>query len=191
MNLVRRIFIDKRAALLIIGGLLLVDLILYGAVISPLEGVVARANTRAEGASEAALTARNTLAEAQAVLKGATRVDRELAAFYANVLPEDLMEAREIIYPALAALATEANLALERRTSVRGQDEDGLLGWLQTTMRLVGDYRDIRQFMESLESGPNFLVIEEVALSQTPDAGDSELALSMTVATYFSLRDGV
>ena len=190
MNLVRRLLIDNRAALLIIGGLLLVDLILYGAVVVPLEALVARANTRATAALGAVMTARNVLTEAQVALESATHVNRQLEDFYGDVLPGDLMEAREVIYPTLATLATKADLVLERRTSIRGQDEDGRLGWLRTTMRLVGDYRNIRRFVESLESRPNFVVIEEVSLGQSQGAVDTELALSVTVATYFRLRDG-
>ncbi len=191
MNLVRRILIDQRVALSLVGALVLIDLVLYGAVMNPLRAGVTQANARAAAASEAVVKARNALAEARAVLQSATGADRQLDIFYSSVLPGNLAGAREIMYPTLAALATETSLVLERRTSVRGQDENSRLGWLRTTMRLVGDYRNIRRFMESLESGPHFVVIEEVTLGQGQDGIDSSLILSLTVATYFRVKDGV
>lgn len=191
MNLVRRILIDQRVALSLIGALVLIDLILYGAALNPLRAGVAKANARAAAASEAVVKARSALTEARAILQSETGADRQLDIFYSSVLPGNLAGAREIMYPTLAALATETSLVLERRTSVRGQDENSRLGWLRTTMRLVGDYRNIRRFMESLESGPHFVVIEEVALGQSQDGIDSSLILSLTVATYFRVRDGV
>ncbi len=191
MNLVRRILIDQRVALSLVGGLVLIDLVLYGAVMNPLRAGVTQANARAAAASEAVVKARNALAEARAVLQSATGASRQLDIFYSSVLPGNLAGAREIMYPTLAALATETSLVLERRTSVRWQDENGRLGWLRTTMRLIGDYRNIRRFVESLESGPHFVVIEEVALGQSQDGIDSSLILSLTVATYFKVRDGV
>ena len=49
---------------------------------------------------------------------------------------------------------------------------------------LVGDYRNIRRFIHDLETSPEFLVLENVALSQGQER-DQRLNVMVKVATYF------
>jgi hypothetical protein len=54
-------------------------------------------------------------------------------------------------------------------------------------MNLEGDYEDIRKFIYELESGPEFLIIDDITLAQAQ--GDSAKPLSLTVAmsAYYRL----
>ena len=51
---------------------------------------------------------------------------------------------------------------------------------------LTGEYRDIRRFIHDLETAPEFLVIENVALSQGSER-DRGLTVIVKVATYFRI----
>ena len=49
---------------------------------------------------------------------------------------------------------------------------------------LVGDYADLRRFIEKVEQSKNFLVIDRIGLSGTKEGG-AMLQLTVDVATYF------
>ncbi len=51
-------------------------------------------------------------------------------------------------------------------------------------MVLAGEYEDIRQFVYELETAPEFILIEEVILSQG-DESEAELVLTLGVSTYY------
>ena len=51
-------------------------------------------------------------------------------------------------------------------------------------MVLAGEYEDIRQFIFELETAVEFILIEEVILSQG-DESDAELVLRLGIATYY------
>ena len=55
---------------------------------------------------------------------------------------------------------------------------------LTATLVLTGEYRNIRRFIHSLETAPEFLVIENVALSQGSER-DRGLSVVVKVATYY------
>jgi len=52
-------------------------------------------------------------------------------------------------------------------------------------MSLKGEYQDLRQFIYELESSPEFIIIDDVTLSQ-PEA-DKPLVLSLQLSTYYRL----
>jgi hypothetical protein len=106
------------------------------------------------------------------------------------VLPRDLAQARDLTYPRLAALAERLGLAMERRTSDYEWNEAARLGRLEATLRLAGRYGDIRRFIEALETGPDFLIIEAISLSRRDAQPDEGLVVSLSVATYFTTRAG-
>jgi Tfp pilus assembly protein PilO len=61
-----------------------------------------------------------------------------------------------------------------------------------TTYTLTGDYRDVRRFIYSLETAPEFIVLENIGLSSSMDEQHQARSLAMTldIATYFRSRDG-
>ena len=190
MSLARRMAREKRIALAAVGAVLLADALLYGLAVYPLRAGVAGAGARAAAAA-ATLSAREAdLGAAQARLAAQTRAGEQLRQFHDEVLPRDLAEARSITYPRLAALAARLGLVLERRTSASEQGDDDRLGRLRTNMLMAGDYADIRRFIEALETAPEFLVIEEVVLSQRDEASDAGLVLTLGLSTYYRGESG-
>ena len=191
MSLVRRIVAEKRVALVAVTGLLLADILLYGGAVYPLQSGVVSARARAGIAASDLATQEAARSLARGRLEVKNHADAELQQFYEHVLPQGLAGARSITYPRLAALAGRMGLVLERRTSDRDQDDDSGLGRLRTTMLLRGEYGSIRRFIEALETAPDFLVIEEIVLSQREALDDSSLVLTLGVSTYYRSGDGV
>lgn len=191
MSLMKRIFAEKRVALVVVGALVGANVLVYGLGVYPQRARVIAAEQRAQVAARDAVNGEATLTAVRTQLEDKTRADGELRQFYDRVLPRDLAGARGITYPRLAALADEMGLVLERRTSDRDQDEESELGRLRTTLSLAGAYGNIRRFIEALETAPEFLVIEEVVLSQREDVGEASLVLTLAISTYYRLGEGV
>ena len=184
MTLMKRILHEKRTLLTIVAVILAIDLGLYGFGVYPWSNKVSQSETRAAAADGQLGQARATYAAASKTSADKDSADSELQRFYTDVLPVDLAGARSISSPFLVRLAEDANLVLERRTSVSERDRESRLARLQTTMVLAGEYEDIRQFIYELETAPEFILIEEVILSQG-DESDAELVLTLGVSTYY------
>lgn len=52
---------------------------------------------------------------------------------------------------------------------------------------LVGDYTNLRRFLQAVESSDKFIIVEKVALDEGREGG-VQLQLSVTLASYFELR---
>ena len=78
---------------------------------------------------------------------------------------------------------------MERRSSSTGREEGSRLARLQMTMFLKGDYRDMRRFLSELEAADDFIVIEEISLSQDDAANNTE-SLTLGLATYYWTENG-
>ena len=189
-RLIRRILLEKRVMLGIVGMTLLVNVGLYTFAVYPWTLRVATARARADSASQRRVVSQAALGVARATMGAKDRVEADLTEFYGGVLPQGLASARGLTYPRLSALARQSNLLLERRGSTSEEDEDRAIGRLRTTMLLAGDYRDIRRFLYELETSPEFIVIEEVVLSQGSEAG-STLTLALGVSTYYRSRGAI
>ena len=190
MSLAGRMAREKRIALAVAGAVLLADALLYGLAVYPLRAGVAGAGARAAAASATLSQREADLGAARARLAVQTRAGERLRQFYDEILPRDLAAARSITYPRLAALAAELGLVLERRTSASDGGDDGRLGRLRTNLFLAGEYPDIRRFIEALETAPEFLVIEEVVLSQREEASAAGLVLTLGLSTYYRGEGG-
>jgi Tfp pilus assembly protein PilO len=97
----------------------------------------------------------------------------------------DHSQARRVMFK-VSELARKANLRIGRSQMKVSQDRDSSLGKLTNDQTLSGQYRDIRQFIYDLETAPEFLVLENVAMSsQGAEGGSGALRLDVRVATYF------
>ena len=184
MTLLKRILHEKLTLVTIVGVILAIDFGLYALGVYPLSNKVSQSETRAAAADGQLGQMRAAYADATEISANKDSADRELQRFYTDVLPVDLAEARSISSPFLVTLAEEANLVLERRTNVSERERESRLARLRTTMVLAGEYEDIRQFIYELETAPEFILIEEVMLSQG-DESDEELVLTLGVSTYY------
>ena len=181
---IRRVATEKRLFVGLAAIALLVDAGLYGLAIYPWTLQVENAERRAATAAANLDAARRRFESARLAADGRNRAETELRAFHQGVLPRDLAGARSLTFGRLATLADDHDLLMERRASAPDREEDGLLARLQVSMLLSGAYRDIRRFIHALETAPEFVIIEEIVLSQGDDTEAAEV-LSLNLATYY------
>ena len=119
------------------------------------------------GAARAARTrARQDYLLAKATVTGKQQADSALQKFYKDVLPADQGAARKLTFTRLAQLARQANVQLEHGTNTVKHEKGSQLSQADDdATRSPGDYRDVRKFIYSLETAPEFIVLENVGLS--------------------------
>lgn len=180
----RRVVSDHRALVVPLALLLVANVVAYVILVRPLQ-------LKSEGAADRAVAASNNLAAAQKELTQArelvenkARADEELSAFYQKVLPANLTEARRMTYAPLAALARRTNVRYEARATTVGEAEgESTLGRMAIRMVLQGEYRDIRRFIYELETAPEFVIIDNVTL--TEGNSDEPQTLTIALSTYY------
>jgi hypothetical protein len=119
---------------------------------------------------------------------GKAQADAELQKFYGDVLPPDMSAARRLTFLRMEQLAEQMNLRIERAASDPKPERDSQLVKFVYTASLSGEYRNIRRFIHELEKAPEFLVLENVGLSQS-DVEGRGLNVVLQIATYY--RAGV
>lgn len=191
MSQAERVFREKRGLMLPLIIALALNIALFVLAVLPLSGSVAAEETRATAAAEDRLAAEQTFARAEAIVNGKARADRELAAFYGQVLPPDQTGARRITYLNLQQLARQARLQIGgQATSVREPTDDSRLTKFTTELTLSGTYGGLRQFIHAVETQPHFLVIESMELAAV--AGQDEpLQVTVTISTFYRTPDGL
>ena len=185
--LFRRIVREHRGLGIGLATALAANLAIYVLVVRPLGARSAGAADRAAAASAAVAAADSDLKMAQALVTGKGRADEELSAFYQKVLPADLAAARRMTYASLPALAGRTNVKYEqRRTEIEDSEKDARFGHLSIRMVLQGDYEAFRDFMYRLESAPEFVIIDDVTLTESEASGP--LTITIDLSTYYRLR---
>jgi type II secretion system (T2SS) protein M len=187
MTLVRRIFVEKRAVALPLIAALLVNVLVYALVVYPLARRAAGAVDRAATAAAALKAAERDQAAALALVTGKARAEEELATFFDSVLPADRVAASRMTWARLPALARKANVRYQAGSFETDQSlKSGRVGRMHTRMVVQGDWENIRHFIYELETSPEFLIIDGVALSQA-ELGKPQL-LTVEVSTYYRTR---
>jgi len=190
MTRLRRIVAEKRMAITVVVVTIVTAVCLYVLTAYPLTIGAAQAGERRAASVQLLATARESYQAARATMDGKSAASEQLQRFYGDVLPPDLAGARGITYARLAALASAYNLRIDRRSSAAEQDDDSYLGRLRTTMLLAGEWADIRKFIAAVEDAPEFIVIQEIVLSQGEEVGAS-LALALGVSIYYRVEGGL
>jgi hypothetical protein len=186
MTLARRIFSENRRLIYPLIGALLLNLALFVAIVYPLSLKVANGERDAQNAASARKTAQAEYDSARATASGKVTADAELKKFYGAVLPPDLSAARRLLYAKIDKLESSSNVKPGRKDFEETQQRGSQLGKLTATVVLTGEYRDIRRFIHDLETSPEFLVIENVAVSQGSER-ERGLTVVVRVATYFRM----
>ena len=90
-------------------------------------------------------------------------------------------------YSSLPRLAQKTNVKLgERHTEVdKAAKKETRLGRLQIRMILSGDYESFRQFLYELETAPEFVIVDDITLTQG-ELG-KPLAFSVELSAYYRL----
>ena len=186
MTLARRIFVEKRALIIPVALGVVLNIAAYLFVVRPLAVKSAGVADRTIAARQALTLAERDLAAARALVTGTSRADEELATFYEQVLPADQNSARRVTYLSLYHLARKMNVKfLDRKTEVETPKRDARVGRWKIRTELQGDYENLRQFIYALESAPEFVIIDDVTLSQNDAA--KPLTLTIELSSYYRL----
>jgi Tfp pilus assembly protein PilO len=188
MTPARRVLTEKRTLIWPIAIALIANVIVYAIVVHPLSLKVAGGEQQAQASASALTAARRDYAAARATVAGKAQADSELQKFYTDVLPPDISGARRITFLRIEQLAAQSNLRLERQTSDPKPQRDSDLVKFTYSATLSGEYRNIRRFIHELETAPEFLVLENVQVSQN-EAEERRGALNVLVqvATYYRI----
>lgn len=184
MTLLKRILIEHRSIVAPLAIALLANVGVYALAVYPLGVKSAGAADRAIAAANSRKAAERDQAAAGALVTGKSNAEQELSTFYDKVLPADLPAARRMTYARLPALARQANVKYaERRFEVDQAPKTARLGHLRIRMVLQGEYEGLRQFIYELETTPEFVIIDDVTLSQ--DEANKPLTLMLELSTYY------
>jgi len=184
VSLRQRILEEKRRLIYPVVTVLILNIALYLAVVYPLSMKVTANEQSALAASDAAHAARREYEAARNTVNGKAAADAELKKFYGDVLPPDVSAAQRVTYLKIHQLAQKSNVNYERASNEVTRDKDSTLGKLSTTVTLTGQYREIRNFIHELETAPEFLILETVALSQGAEKSTA-LAVTVKVSIYY------
>ena len=181
-----RVLTEKRRIVVPLVIAVVANVLLYAVVVFPLGRQVASAETEANAQHDLLNRARQDHRAAKATVTGKQQADAALQKFYKDVLPVSDSAARRLTYTRLSQLAEQANVKLEQGANVLTQEKDSSLTKSTTSYTLAGDYRDVRRFIYSLETTPEFVVLENVALTSPGEqAAGRGLAMRLEIATYF------
>src|SRR5215467_914483 len=191
MTLLRRIFVEKRTIIVALALALVANIAVYILVVHPLAAKSESSSDRATAAAVARQSAERDMSSAEALVRGKSTADQELATFYDKVLPTGLDEAVRMTYARLPALAKKTNMRVTQRQEGRDLEAERKthLGRLRTQMVLEGGYENVRRFLYELETAPEFIIVDDVSLGQQ-DA-NKPLTLTLELSTYYRLdRNG-
>lgn len=183
--LYRRLLSEHRRAIIPLAVLFGVNILVYALGVYPLSQRVANVEQRNQAADQALAQARREHDAARGALEGKDRATVELATFYKDVLPADLAGARRLTYLRLSQLVREAGLQF--KTSQFNQDtivRDSTLQRLRIQLQVQGSWEDIRTLIYQLDTAPEFVVIDNIVLSEGRNEGGA-LELDMELSTYY------
>lgn len=178
-----RVVAEHRRWLLPVGIVLAINLVVLLFVVLPLRRSVDNAAARAETSAQGLREAMADLKDAEATRDGQTQASADLDKFYAEVLPPNMTTARRITHVKLEQLARSHDVSLQSGASTPETLRDSSLERLRVNYALSGDWDDIRQFIYEIETGPDFIVIDNVALAEGSQG--SQLALTLDLSTYY------
>jgi Tfp pilus assembly protein PilO len=178
-----RVIADHRRWLLPVGILLAINLAVLLAVVLPLRQSVESGASAAEASAQALSEAMADLKDAEATRDGQSKAAVDLDRFYADVLPRDFNSARRVTHVKLAQLARSHDVSFESGAATTEDLKDSTLKRFHANFALTGDWEDIRQFIYAIETGPDFVVIDDVQLGESESGGS--LSLTLDISTYY------
>ena len=178
-----RIAREYRKALIPLGIVLAVNVVVLIAVVLPLSQRVSSNEDRAEIAARAEASAQAELHRAEAQRDGKARASADLDRFYREVLPEDVEEARRVVWSKSRRLASAHDVRYASGQSDTEEVRDSSLERFVTAIALSGSWDDIRGFIYELETAPEFIVIDHVGIREGLD--NAPLELTMELSTYY------
>jgi hypothetical protein len=184
-SLSRRLLGEHRRVILPLAIAFGVNVLVYALGVYPLSQRVANVEQRNQAAEQALALARREHDAARGALVGKERATVELATFYKEVLPPDLAGARRLTYLRLSQLVREAGLQFKTSQYEQNTAErQSTLERLRIQLQVQGSWQNIRTLIYQLDTAPEFVVIDNIVLSEgRADGGALELA--MELSTYY------
>ena len=181
---IARVLADHRHWLLPLAVVIVINLGVLGFVVMPLSSSVESIGRRAETAAQALKEAKADFADAEATRDGQTQASKDLDRFYRQVLPADAAAARRIMHLRLTQKAREHNLNFARSVFDPEALRDSELERLKVSYALSGDYDDVRQLIYDIETGDEFVVIDNILLSEGAD-NNAPLQFMLDLSTFY------
>jgi hypothetical protein len=185
-----RVVADQRRWLLPVGAVLAINLVVLFAVVLPMRRSVETGTEQANASVQALNAAIAELKDAEATRDGQVDASKDLDRFYGEVLPADFAAARRLTQLKLAQMARAHEVRYQRGAATPESLRDSTLERLRTDISLEGDWNDIRQLIYEIETGPDFMVIDNVSLSEGESA-TAPLSLTLEVSTYYQVAGNV
>ena len=179
-----RVMADHRRWLVPVGVVLAINIVVLIAVVLPLRRAVQSGSSRALASAQALQAAQADLKDAEATRDGQTQASADLVRFYAEVLPADFATARRMTILKMAQLARSRGVEFQSGAATTETLRDSALERLHVNYSLSGDWEDIRQLIYEIETGPDFIVIDNVQLAEGSQS-DAPLSLSLELSTYY------
>lgn len=180
----RRVLREHRRLVVPLTIALFVNVVAYAFFVYPLSQDVANIAQRDAAAERDLAAARQEHANATGTLTGKDRAAQELTRFYKDVLPRDLVAARRLT-TRVPQIAKRFNVQFYSATmSLPARVRESSLARFTSKLELSGRYQDVRTFIHALETAPEFVVIDDVSLSEEYDEG-GQLELTLTLSTYY------
>ena len=181
-----RVLSEKRRIVVPLVIAVLANVLLYAVVVFPLQRQVAGAEAEANTQHDLLNRARQDHRAAKATVLGKQQADAALQKFYKDVLPASQSAARTLTYTRLSQIADQSNVRLEQGANSIEHDKGSTLAKSITSYTLTGDYRNVRRFIYALETIPEFVVLENIALTSPGEAAPGRtLAMRLEIATYY------
>jgi Tfp pilus assembly protein PilO len=179
-----RVVREHRTALLPLAVVLAANIVALVAVLYPLGQRVASNEQRAETAERQRDQAAADFRRAETLRDAQAQATKDLETFYAEVLPSNVGAARRILQLRLQQMAREHGVLYQGSGTTEEEIRDSSLLRLTMSVRLAGDYDDIRAFLYGLERSNDFVVVDNIKLAEGTEP-DAPLAVFLQVSTYY------
>jgi hypothetical protein len=185
---IARVLREQQRWLIPLAAIIVINLGVLIGVVLPMARSVDAGERRSTAAARALADATRDLKDAQAARDGQAQASTDLDKFYRQVLPADVATARRITHLKLSQMARANDVRFERSQANIEPIKNSQLERLMMTYDLAGDWDDIRQLIYEIETGSEFIVIDNVVLAEGTD-GNSPLSLKLDLSTYFRVED--
>lgn len=185
-----RVVADQRRWLLPVGAILAINIVVLFAVVLPMRRSVETGTEQANASAQALNAAIAELKDAEATRDGQVDASKDLDRFYGEVLPANFAAARRLTQLKLAQMARAQEVRYMSGAANTESLRDSTLHRLRVACSLEGDWDDIRQLIYEIETGPDFMVIDNVSLTEGESA-NAPLALALEISTYYRVAGDV
>lgn len=185
-----RVLSEHRRWLVPVGIVLAINIVVLFSVVLPMRRSVAAGTEQAIASDTALRAAIADLKDAENTRDGQADASKDLDRFYGEVLPASFTAARRITQLKLAQMARAHEVRYRNGSTTPESLRDSSLDRLKVDCALEGDWDDIRQLIYEIETGPDFIVIDNVGLSEG-EGGNAPLSLALEISTYYRAAGNV